>query len=164
MVDDLPSAGTPSNSSPEESALPLSSLPYARLRWTIRLTGVLLMFGGAIYLGAVAGRLLFASLTDGNASGGLYAVIISLVALGLGIFVLRAGLDMLRSVDSSAVGSFSFVFALVYTWILMQIVPASALYYRYPVLMFLLFLLYLSLTYLILKYILLLLLFPRKKS
>ena len=88
----------------------------------------------------------------------------SLVALGLGMFVFRIGLDMLRSVDSSAVASFSFVFALVYTSILMQIVPATVLFYQYPVLVLLLFLLYLGLTYFVLKYILLALLFPKKKS
>lgn len=163
MVDDLSPSVPSGNSLPEEISPTISSLPYARLRWTIRLTGVLLMFSGTVYLGVVAGRLLFGSLTNPNAADDLYAVVISLVALGLGIFVLRAGLDMLRSVDSAAVTSFSFLFALVYTSILMQIVPAAAFSYQHPGLVLLLFLLYLGLTYLVLKYILLLLLFPRKK-
>jgi hypothetical protein len=163
MVDELPPPPS-GNSSSEDKAPSLSSLPYARLRWTIRITGVLLMFGGAIYLGIVAGKVLLGSLTDIKAIDGLYVVVVSLLALVLGMFIFRAGLDMLRSVDSSAVGIFSFVFALVYTSILMQIVPALALFYQYPALMLLLFLFYFGLTYLILKYILLALLFPRKKK
>jgi hypothetical protein len=162
MADELPPSMLPDARPPEET--PLSSLPYARLRWTIRLTGVVLMFGGVIYLGIAASHPLLSSLSHGKAGDSLYAVVISLVALGLGIFVFRAGLNMLRSVDASAVASFSFVFALVYTSILMQLVPASALFYRYPALMFLLFFLYLGLTYLVLKHILLVLLFPRARK
>jgi hypothetical protein len=164
MVDELPPTGPSDNSPAEEQLTSLSSLPYARLRWTIRFTGVLLMFCGTIYLGIAAGKLLLGSLSYHKASDDAYAVIISLLALGLGIFILRAGLNMVQSMDASAVTSFSFVFALVYASILMQIVPASALFYRYPVLALLLFLIYLGLTYLVLKYILLALLFPEKRS
>ena len=163
MVDELPPSPLPEKTPVVEALPSLSSLPYGRLRWMIRITGVLLMFGGTIYLGIVAGKVLWGSLTYLNASDSLYVVIVSLLALGLGVFVFRAGLNMLRSVDSSAVSSFSFVFALIYTSILMEIVPAAALFYKYPVLVLLLFLLYLGLTYFVLKYILLMLLFPQKK-
>ena len=165
MVDELPPSEHSANSlSAGSSSAPLFLLPYAGLRWIIRITGVLLMFGGVICLGSVAGKLLFGSLAYHKVSDSLSVVIVSLIALGLGIFVFRIGLRMLCSVDGRAVRNFSFIFALVYTLILMQILPAGTIFDSYPILRFLLFLFSLGLAYFILKRILLTLLFPRGES
>ncbi len=162
MVDDPPSASStaPSSSSPSGASAP----SYDWLRWTIRITGILLMFGGAIYLGIVASNLLLAKLSYGNPYESLFALIISLVGLGLGIFVLRTGLRMFRTVDASAIGHFAFVFALVYN-LRPDANPALAgLFNHHFVLMALLLILYFGLSYWVLKRILLHLLLPRMKG
>ena len=122
------------------------------------------MFGGTICLGIWAGSLLLESLTEHKGGYGLYLVVVSLGVLGLGVFALRAGLNMLWVADTAAVGSFSFVFALIYAFIFMQILPAWGGYHQYPILMLLLFLLCLGLIYYVVKRILLALLFPQKKE
>jgi len=136
---------------------------YDRLRWTIRVAGTLLMFGGTIYLGKVAAALLSGSLVSRRPTDNLMILVVSLVELGLGIFVLRTGLNMLRSVDASAIRHFSFVFALIYTFILMQVLPLSGLFFWHPVLTYLLLGLYLGLSYWVLNRILLVLLLPTEK-
>jgi len=166
MVDELPPAKSsdhvPDTTTNASSLGP--ALPYGSLRLAIRVAGVLLMFGGVIYLGLIAGGLLLGSMTYFQKSDNLYIVIASLVALGVGIFVFRVGLNMVRSTDASVVGSFSFLFALIYTSILMQTLPSTALFSRHPFIMYLLFPVCLALTYFILKRILLMLLFPKEKN
>lgn len=161
MVDEAP----PSRPADETSSAGMSSgasLPsYARLRWMIRITGVLIMLGGTIYLGIWAGSLLKGILIDHKGGEGLYIVVVALGVLGLAILALRAGLNMLLSVDSAAVGTFSFIFALIYAFIFMQILPAQSLQ---PILMLPLFLLSLGVTYFVVKRILLALLFPIEKD
>ncbi len=132
---------------------------YGWLRWTIRITGILLMFGGTIYLGRTASDLL----TDKKSGSGLFVVVVSLVALGLGIYVLRIGLAMLRSINARTIGSFSFVFALIYTFILVHIVPSTSMFSDHPVLVCLVIFLCFGLSYWILKSILFRLLLPREE-
>jgi hypothetical protein len=133
---------------------------YGWLRWTIRITGILLMFGGTIYLGGTA----WALLTDKKTGGGLLVVIMSLVVLGLGIYVLRIGLGMLRSINAHTIASFSFVFALIYTFILVHIVPSTSMFSDHPVLVGFVILLCFGLSYWILKSILFRLLLPREEQ
>ena len=73
-------------------------------------------------------------------------VIVSLVMLGLGILVLRTGIRMLRTIDAHTIGTFSFLFALIYTWILVQILPLSGLFTDHPVFLYLLMFLYFGLS------------------
>jgi len=122
------------------------------------------MFGGTIYLGIVAGRLLFGTQGHHTVGAWLYALVISLIALGLGIYVLRIGLNMLCSVDAASIGSFSFLFSLVYISILVQILPSAEWFSQRPIEMGLFFLLCLACSYFVLRYILLALLFPKRKS
>jgi hypothetical protein len=133
---------------------------YDGLRWSIRITGIILMFGGMIYLGMIVSSLLWGSGPGGTRTEGLFPLVVSLVTFGLGIFVLRTGLRMFRSVDASTIAHFSFVFALVYTFILVHILPLSGLFQRHAALMWLLLVLYFGLSYWILKRILLHLLLP----
>jgi len=167
MADELPppakSSDHVSDTTTNASSLG-PTLPYGSLRLAIRVTGVLLMFGGVIYLGLIAGELLFGSMTYFQKSDNLYIVIAALVALGVCGFVFRVGLNMVRSTDASVVGSFSFLFALIYTSILMQTLPSTVLFSRHPFIMYLLFPVCLAFTYFILKRILLMLLFPKGKN
>lgn len=128
---------------------------YGWLRGFIRITGILLMFGGALYLGAMAASLLVA-----KKGGGLLGVVITLVALGIGIYVLRVGIDMLRTVDARAIKCFSFIFALIYTSILLNILPSFDFFGQHPAALYLMLFLYLGLSYWIVKYILFHLLLP----
>ncbi len=114
------------------------------------------MFGGTIYLGMIASNLLIGD----KPGSGLLVVVVSLVILGLGIYVLRTGLDMLRSINARTISSFSLVFSLIYTWILAQILPFSEWFGDYPYVIYLLMFLYFGLSYWILKRILLHLLLP----
>jgi len=132
---------------------------YDSIRWAIRITGILLMVGGTIYLGVLASDLL----TDKKTGSGLFVVVVSVGMLGLGIYVLRIGLNMLRSIDAHTIGSFSFVFALVYTWILAHVLPPWKLLNDWPVVGYALMFLYFGLSYWILKRILLHLLLPPKR-
>lgn len=161
MVDESLESGSTAKASGQGPQPPLPS--YVLLRWTIRLTGVLLMFGGAIYLIRVAWSLLFEKHVNDTPFDSLFAIIVSLGILGLGIFVLRTGLRMLRTVDASSIGSFSFVFALIYTWILTQVLPLSDIFIQHQALFFLLLFLYFGLSYWILKRILLALLLPKEE-
>jgi hypothetical protein len=129
---------------------------YDWLRWAIRITGIVLMFGGTIYIGLTAAKLL----TDNKSDSVLLMIVVSLITLGLGIFVLRIGMNMLRSINVRTIGSFSFVFALIYTYILTQILPLSGFFNDSAVLVYLLVFLYFGLSYWILKSILILLLLP----
>jgi len=160
MADESPAAAiTDKHSHPDPATAPLS---YRGLRWVIRFTGVLLMFGGAIYFGTVACTLVFGKLVYHQATEGLYVLVVSLLALGLGYFIFRVGLNMLRSINAATISSFSFLFALVYTPVFMRILPALGLVHRQPVLTIFFVLGYFGLTYLILKRILLLLLLPKE--
>jgi hypothetical protein len=130
---------------------------YDWLRWAIRITGIALMLGGTVYLGMSVCRLL----TDNKAGDGIFSVVASLVTLGLVIFVLRVGYNMLRAINRRTISSFSFVFSLVYTFILIEILPATGVMFDYPALVYLFIFLYFGLSYWMLKSILLLLLLPR---
>jgi len=144
---------TPPPSTPAQAVLP----SYEWLRWAIRITGILLMFGGTIYLGVTASQLL----TDNTSGSGLFVVVVTVAMLGLGIYVLRTGLNMLRSIDAHTIGSFCIIFALIYTWILAHILSPWEFFKGYPALMYLLVFLYFGLSYWILKSILFRLLLPR---
>jgi len=147
------------SSSPSDQ--PTRAHDYDWLRWAIRITGILLMFAGAIYLLKSVSSLLWQNLgTASTASDNLFALVISLVALGIGIFVVRTGLKMFQTVDASAISHFSFVFTLVYTFVLMQILPLSGLFHSHLIFMGLLLMLYFGLSYWVLQRILLHLLLP----
>jgi hypothetical protein len=133
----------------------------SRLSAFIRLTGALLMMLGVIYLGIVTGTLWFGDLKYGASTEGLFVLVVYLLELGLGFFAIRVGLGMLVSINPSTIGNFSFVFALIYTPILMRLFPIADGLGRHPAMTILLALIYFGLTYLMLKRILLFLLFPK---
>jgi len=130
---------------------------YDLLRWAIRITGIILMFGGTIYLGVTASRLLI----DLKSGETLFFVVGSLLALGLGIFVLRIGYAMLKSINSRTIGNFSFLFALIYTFILIQILPSTDAVDGHSILIYFCVILYFGLSYWALKSILFRLLLSR---
>jgi hypothetical protein len=143
-----------------DESTPTITPRYNLLRWAIRITGIVLMLGGTIYLGVTASQLL----TSGNSGNELlFLIVCSVIALGMGILVIRAGYAMLRSINSGTISSFSFVFSLVYTFIVAQILPSTGFAAGHPILLYALVFLYFVLSYLILKSILLHLLMPRKE-
>jgi len=133
---------------------------YKGLRWVIRITGIILMLAGTAYLGTTAVRLL----TDSQSGNELFLIVCSVIMLGIGMYILRIGFAMLRSVDAQTIGNFSFVFALVYAFVVAQILPASGLMSGHPALLYGLLFLFFILCYWILKSILFRLLLPREEQ
>ncbi len=69
---------------------------------------------------------------------------------------------MLHSVNAQTIKAFSFIFALIYTFILVHILPPAGIFNDYPALLYLMLFLYLGLSYWILRSILFHLLLARK--
>ena len=148
MADEPPPAGPAPQPPPSPEPAPVA---YASIRWSIRLTGVVLMFSGMIYVLLLVYALLFGK--SGGAEG-LFPYIVSLVTIGLGVFVLRTGIQMFRSVDAAAIGHFSFVFSLVYTFILLHILPLEGIFLLHPRMLFFLVICFVVLSYGMLRHIL----------
>lgn len=157
MVDE----SKPAASDGKVTVIPASSVPprYDWLRWAIRITGIVLMLAGTVYLGMTAARLL----TDNQSENELFLIVCSIIVLGIGIYVLRIGFAMLRSIDAHTIGSFSFVFSLVYTFVVAQILPASGFMSGHLILLYGLIFLFFILSYWILRAILFCLLLPREE-
>lgn len=121
------------------------------------------MIGGVIYLGMVAwsliGKFNYRQPTDA-----IFVLVVSLIAFGLGYLVFKTGLAMLCSVNAATISTFSFLFALIFTLVLVRVLPVLDFLHRHPVLTILFTIIYFGLTYMILKRILLSLLFPKMKD
>jgi len=143
----------------EPGATPADASPshFCGLRWAIRLTGVALMLAGTIYIAMVTSSLLM----GGKVGSGIMVVVVSMLGLGMGILILRVGYRMLCSVDAQTIGAFSFLFGLVFTFILMHILAPWGIFNDSPVLLYLLLFLYLGLSYWVVKIILIRLLLPQ---
>jgi hypothetical protein len=89
---------------------------------------------------------------------------VSLLVLGLGIFMLRTGLRMFWIVDLTSIRQFSFIFAVIFTLVILQIVPLANMLGEHTGYTGLLVVLYFGLTYWVLQRILVsLLLLPEQR-
>ncbi len=157
MADELPGISAPSSPKAAPDTAGSSVQRYGLLRWTIRLVGFILMLGGVAYLALTAGSLLLGRYRSHDLP---YVLVISLIALGLGILALRIGFRMLLLIDASTISQFSFIFAVIYTFVLMHVMPLSGIFQSHLVLTLFLVGIYLGLSYWILKRILSVLLLP----
>ena len=159
MVDESSGISTASPLPPSE-APGLSGARYGLLRWSIRLTGLVLMLAGVACLTFAACNLLRGQHQSHDLP---YTIVVSLLVLGVVILALRTGFRMLLLVDVTTIRQFSFIFALVYTVVLLNILPQSDLQLNHPVLVFILVGFFLGLSYWVLNRILSALLLPSKK-
>ena len=133
---------------------------YDWLRWAIRVTGIVLMLAGTCYLGMTAAQLL----TSNQSGNEPFLVVCTLIGLGIGMYVLRVGYVMLWSIDERTIRSFSFIFSLVYAFVIAQILPSSGFLSDYPFLLYILLFFFFALFYWLLKTILFQLLMTQKEG